>query len=796
MSKYISLFQKQTKAPKDDKSFFSTLLFSFLTTAIISSLLLTFFLSANYMSNLIKNLSNYNRQLLAQTNYAINQMDEKVERLALYLMNSNAILAFLSLNNGNSTAPVLASQEVNNQLMILPFVESIYLYNSSMNLIYSSATGAQSPMDTLENRTIASQLNDYEFLMNHTGKPIVTSKDNETGSAEIISYYFPDNHAVDKTDVIVINVHVSAVTDSISSIKNFTSGADTGTSFALFDSQNNYLAGVPDADFPILADSNLEQISSNYQESNVSFLNIGDVNYFLVNTNDNVYEWHLLNFIPIKEIVHNIVIITVWSLFILICVFLFMFIICLRFANSLNGPIKSLELILKGKTGTLPQSSLRPKEFQTILSSVSALQQNNKKLHLIQQKSKYSLTQACLNSLVMNHNLDSPNLTDQKLEQLELTYLKQDKLCMAVFKIDCYHSFFASRNPEELWVVRFSAVNIIEELASAHFTCNAFSRDNDKFVLLISCESEHLLSDFEEKVLDLFHSIQENLHTYLKFTVTVAYSRVFQTINNLPVIYKNMESLLLLKIRYGHGAVIGPYQDDETDEISFQLSFRGMNQLIDRIANAQKDSAWEGYLTLTKELAHCDYNEIISSMIHMIYSIYERISEKYPMLRDFLMQDLKNFLPALEQGEVFLDIQDLMKDFIDNTCSSIQKLKENPSQQNTSIVTEKATNIILRDYGNPALCLCSIAEEIGLSANYTGQIFKQSTQKSISQYILEVRMDKLAEYLQTTSLPLNKILEDVGLEKNNYFYTRFKNYFGMSLNEYRQQIVDASKENT
>lgn len=536
----------------------------------------------------------------------------------------------------------------------------------------------------------------------------------------------------------------------------------------------------------------LPQISEKYDFEKTSYVKLGSARYFLVTTNNNIYGWNLLNFIPAKDMMQNLIVTTIWSLLILICVFLVMFFICLRFANSLNGPVKALELILNGKQGTTAKKSSGPKEFQTILSSVSALQQNNQKLYSLQQKSKYSLTQACLNSLVMNHNLDSPTLERQKLEHLNLTYLMEEKLCMAVFKIDNYHSFLTNSNSEELWAIRFSAVNIIEELTSARFTCNAFSRENDKFVLLLSCNDEYNLSDFEPHMLEIFHSIQENLKTYLKLTVTIAYSTVFQNTDHLPVVYKNMEHLILMKIHYGHNSIIAPYQEDESEETVFQLSWRTISQLTDRISNGQFDLAWETYSSLSESLSHCNYNEIISSMVHIIHSIYERISEKYPMLKDFLMQDLKDFQAELEHAEIYADIQELMRVFLTSTCTSIQKLRENPNQQNSSIVAEKAKNIILRDYPNPALCLCSIAEEIGLSANYTGQFFKQHTQKSVSQFILEIRMEKLDHYLQTTSLPLNTILEKVGLEKNNYFYTRFKNYFGVSLNEYRQQLCDAS----
>ena len=55
-------------------------------------------------------------------------------------------------------------------------------------------------------------------------------------------------------------------------------------------------------------------------------------------------------------------------------------------------------------------------------------------------------------------------------------------------------------------------------------------------------------------------------------------------------------------------------------------------------------------------------------------------------------------------------------------------------------------------------------------------------------------MEKVAYYIQNTTLPLSKILEKVGMEKNNYFYTRFKNYFGMSLGDYRQKFQKKDSE--
>ena len=56
-------------AYKTEKSFYSTLLLSFLIISILLSTLLTLILSAVFTRSLVESTQEHNRQLLAQTNY-------------------------------------------------------------------------------------------------------------------------------------------------------------------------------------------------------------------------------------------------------------------------------------------------------------------------------------------------------------------------------------------------------------------------------------------------------------------------------------------------------------------------------------------------------------------------------------------------------------------------------------------------------------------------------------------------------------------------------------------------------
>ena len=162
------------------------------------------------------------------------------------------------------------------------------------------------------------------------------------------------------------------------------------------------------------------------------------------------------------------------------------------------------------------------------------------------------------------------------------------------------------------------------------------------------------------------------------------------------------------------------------------------------------------------------------------------------MLKGSLTAAQKKLFLKLEGAETSTEVQNYMKQFFETISSEIKALKKDPENQNAAMTAQKIARIIEEDFTNPALCLCSVADRIGLSSNYTGQVFKQYMQKSVAQYILDLRMERLAYYLQNTDLPLTEILDRIGMEKNNYFYTRFKKYFGMPLGEYRQQFQKSS----
>ena len=80
-----------------------------------------------------------------------------------------------------------------------------------------------------------------------------------------------------------------------------------------------------------------------------------------------------------------------------------------------------------------------------------------------------------------------------------------------------------------------------------------------------------------------------------------------------------------------------------------------------------------------------------------------------------------------------------------------------------------------------------IAATCGLNRSYFGKIFKDTVGKSPQEFLLNYRMTKAAELLKLTALSIGDISNAVGYANQLHFSRAFKNVYGISPREWRNQ---------
>ncbi|WP_206105414.1 response regulator transcription factor [Paenibacillus thalictri] len=81
--------------------------------------------------------------------------------------------------------------------------------------------------------------------------------------------------------------------------------------------------------------------------------------------------------------------------------------------------------------------------------------------------------------------------------------------------------------------------------------------------------------------------------------------------------------------------------------------------------------------------------------------------------------------------------------------------------------------------------LQSTASEMNMNQNYVSRLFKEKTGVNFIDYVTEVKMKKAAAYILQTDIKLYQISEMVGYSNAKNFSRAFKNYFGVSPQQYK-----------
>ncbi|MCM8711542.1 AraC family transcriptional regulator [Clostridium sp. SYSU_GA19001] len=81
----------------------------------------------------------------------------------------------------------------------------------------------------------------------------------------------------------------------------------------------------------------------------------------------------------------------------------------------------------------------------------------------------------------------------------------------------------------------------------------------------------------------------------------------------------------------------------------------------------------------------------------------------------------------------------------------------------------------------------STAAHFNFHPNYLSSLIKKTTNKSFKELIQAQRLTRSAILLTNSHMPVYEIANEIGYQNLNFFYKKFKDYFGVTPNEYREK---------
>ena len=87
------------------------------------------------------------------------------------------------------------------------------------------------------------------------------------------------------------------------------------------------------------------------------------------------------------------------------------------------------------------------------------------------------------------------------------------------------------------------------------------------------------------------------------------------------------------------------------------------------------------------------------------------------------------------------------------------------------------------------LSLDSVAETLGISADYLGKLFKQKTGRNFVEFLNDVRIRKASELLRNGDAKVSEVSTAVGFNTPDYFIRVFKKQTGLTPGQFKKDLM-------
>ena len=124
--------------------------------------------------------------------------------------------------------------------------------------------------------------------------------------------------------------------------------------------------------------------------------------------------------------------------------------------------------------------------------------------------------------------------------------------------------------------------------------------------------------------------------------------------------------------------------------------------------------------------------------------------------------------------------------FADLLAQSVARPQPAATSKMSDYYIKEAINYMEQNFQNN-ISIEDIAAVCGINRSYFGKIFRNSIGRSPQEFLMNYRMVKATELLKLTSLSIADVGSAVGYENQLHFSRAFKNIYGVSPREWRNQ---------
>ncbi|TDY60821.1 cache domain-containing protein [Aminivibrio pyruvatiphilus] len=252
----------------------------------------------------------------------------------------------------------------------------------------------------------------------------------------------------------------------------------------------------------------------------------------------------------------------------------------------------------------------------------------------------------------------------------------------------------------------------------------------------------------------------------------------------LPGLADSLLRELRFSFLYPEGTILGCPKESRSSGTAVTYPTEKEKELLQLLRQGRAEDAFEAYLQFFEAISGGSFTHFRFSMKRLYISLQLLAKEMGKGFGSPKEMNIGEFEQTVETLEDRTTLDGFFREWFEAFEKTLQRCR---TEKNRALV-EQIRETVREEYANPNLCQQYLADRVGLSVSHVSKIFKEAGGVSLSDYCLEVRMEKVSALLAETDIPVRDAAAAAGFSNENYFYTLFRKRFGTTPGEYRSRF--------
>lgn len=488
--------------------------------------------------------------------------------------------------------------------------------------------------------------------------------------------------------------------------------------------------------------------------------------------NSSFNDWTYIVMTPTMELMHRADYIKKMTVIMVAVIVLLWVLLAFVGSNRLYFPIALLlnKIVPEQERQSEPWNDLKALDvyIDRMVASKHGLEQE------IKEQSPY-LRQSIFQQLLLGEMSDREIQT--KAERYNLP-LKGAWFYVCIADVDQHAEFARKYNKGDRTLIHHVMRKMIEEIVGEERPCLTFVPHMGQVIIIVSLDAANAETDkWVQGRMDLF---RHYLAEYVHLTASVAVGPAQLGYSGINQSYEQALKFLRYRLTLGHNVTIS---NDNVEPSVKQLNQFIMEKQKHIVFNVIHGNIDEANLQLSNMIADLpdsveSTEAVLASLTYLLGELEYMLYQLGCRLNETLNIDVyKQLYRMTTIGEVE---EWLSRQVFPNVKEQLEKMTVS---KKTKII-QQVLQYVYEHYKSD-LSLQSLADEFNISPSHLSRMFKEETNRTFSDYLLEYRMSKAKEWLEHTDMPIKEIADQLRYTNVTNFSRAFKHFYGTPPGQFR-----------